>query len=52
MENRYSLIGKGECACEQEFSSDNTLFKICEQYSRSAYYYVYLNRKGYERDSE
>ena len=41
-----------ECACELELSSNNTIFKICKQYSNSARDYVYIDRKGYEHDSK
>ena len=40
-----------ECACEQEFSRDNIIFKRCEQYFRSVRDYGYIDRKGYVRDS-
>ena len=41
-----------ECAGEQEFSRNNTLFKGCEQYSSSARDYGYINREDYEHDYE
>ena len=41
-----------ECACEKYFSSKNTLFKICQQYSMSARDCGYINREGYENDYE
>ena len=40
-----------ECERAKEFSSYNTLFKICEEYSRSARDYGYINIIGGERDS-
>ena len=48
----WSLIFTFNCAHEQKFSSSITLFKICEQYLKSRHDFVYIDRKGYERDSD